>query len=196
VNLKFALFILCTAVAVVNCGCDIFQTRDPEPPTQGTSSYQVPDQPEVVLANLKSAVAESNTDNYVRSFVDTASSSQPFTFTPSSEVISTYASVFRTWSVTDERTYFQNLGKPNNITPLLTFSNLTTSSNSDSVVYIMDYELYYPHNRQNAPTYVKGKMELHLKPNVSRLWYIQSWSDTKTTSDSTWSYLKAVFSAN
>jgi hypothetical protein len=196
VNLKFLSFILCIAVAVAICGCDIFQTRDPEPPTQGTSSYQVPDQPEVVLANLKSAVAESNTDNYVRSFIDTASSSQPFTFTPSSEVISTYASVFRTWNVTDERTYFQNLGKPDNGTPLLTFSNLTTSSNSDSVVYIMDYVLYYPHNRQHAPQLVKGKMELHLKPNNSRLWYIQSWSDTKTTADSTWSYLKAVFSAN
>jgi hypothetical protein len=178
-------------------GCDIFQTRDPQPPTQGTSSYQVPDQPDVVLANLKAAIAESNTDNYIRSFADTSVASQPFTFTPSSDVSSAYASVFRSWNIADERTYLQNLGKPDNGYPLLTFSNLKQSATSlDSVVYTMDYQLYYPHHRQNVPQYVKGNMELHMKPNAGRLWFIQTWLDTKTTSDSTWSYLKAVFSAN
>jgi hypothetical protein len=193
----YRLITILLAVLLCFVGCDLFHTRDPEPPTQGTSSYQVPDQPEVVLANLKAAIAESNTDNYIRSFADTSVSSQPFLFIPSSDVSSAYASVFRTWDIAEERTYLQNLGKPDNGTPLLTFTNLKQSSSSlDSVVYTMDYQLYYPHHRQKVPQYVQGNMELHLKPNSGRLWYIQTWLDTKTTSDSTWSYLKAVFSAN
>ena len=178
-------------------GCDIFQTRTPDPPTQGTSSYQIPDQPDVVLSNLRSSIAESNTDNYVRSFADTSTSSQPFTFTPSPEVGSVYSSVFRNWNVSDERGYLQNLGKPDNGTPLLTIQNLKISSkNPDSVVYTMDYTLYYPHHRQGIPQVVSGQMQLFLKPDSRRLWSIQSWQDYKTTKDSTWSYFKAVFSAN
>ncbi|MFI5250829.1 MAG: hypothetical protein ACHQQQ_00230 [Bacteroidota bacterium] len=178
-------------------GCDIFQTREPQQPTQGTSTYQVPDQPDVVLTNLEAAIHESNTDNYMRCFADTSSTSQPFSFTPSADV-SSYESVFRTWNLSNERTYFQNLGKPVNGTPYLYPSSAPNQifSSTDSVVYSMDYTFFYPHNRPGIPQLVRGKMELHLKPDARRLWYIQAWIDTKTTHDSTWSYIKAVFSAN
>ena len=177
-------------------GCDIFQTRPPDRPVQGTSSYQVPDRPEVVLSNLKAAIAESNADNYIRCFADTSNASEPFKFTPSPEVGSAYASIFRTWTIADERIYFQNLGKPDNGTPLMSDSLRSFSNSSDSVIYTLDYTLYYPHRRQNIPQLVGGQMQLLLKPDSRRLWFIQSWQDYKTTRDSTWSYIKAVFSAN
>lgn len=172
--------------------CDIFQTRDPEQPIQGTSSITPPDLPEIVLENLRNAISQDNTDNYIKSFGDTT-----FHFVPTTEVAAQYTGIFHDWSIDDERNYFRNLGAPQNGTPYLTFENQQkTQISSDSVLYIMDYTLYFPHRRQGIPQLAFGKMQLEMRPDAHRLWYIATWHDYTTTTDSTWSYLKARFSGS
>jgi hypothetical protein len=187
------LLLAALAVTVI-AGCDIFQTRTPQPPTQTTSSFSPPVTPEIVLANLTSAISQDNIDNYIRSFPDSSAAPRGFQFTPSPEVAANYAGVFRAWSLTDERTYFLNLGKPNG-TPLLTLSNEQKSTIApDSVVYTIDYTLYFPHGHSGVPELVGGKMQFGMRTDAQQLWAIYTWQDFKTTNDSTWSYLKAVFS--
>jgi hypothetical protein len=189
-----AVALVTAYLTLQSSGCDIFQTRTPQPPTQTTSSFSPPVTPEIVLSNLTSAVAQDNIDNYMRSFPDSITAPRGFLFTPSPEVAANYSSVFRAWSLTDERTYFQNLGKPNG-TPLLSLSNEQKSTIApDSVVYTIDYTLYFPHGRSGVPELVGGQMQFGMRTDAQQLWAIYSWQDFKTTSDSTWSYLKAVFS--
>src|SRR6202008_3285660 len=141
--------------------CDIFQTRDPEPPTQSTSTRKPPDTPEIVLDNLKSAIQEHNVENYIRSFVDTTLPGAPsFSFSASGD----FAGLFRSWQLEDERRYFQNLGAPVSGVPFLTFSNLQQINRASATTeFTMDYLLFYPHRQATEPKEVKGYMHLYLQ---------------------------------
>lgn len=185
--------ILTTLLLPFGFGCDIFQTREPEQPTQNTSTFDQPITPETVLRNFQYAIQEYNIDNYMRCFVDPAFRS--FDFISSQEVRANFASVFDQWNLESERRYFQNLGTPVDGTPLLTFSSQQIMSvSSDSVTYNMNYLLFFPHRKVNTPTVVQGNMQLSLKVDLQHRWSIYRWEDFKTTTDSTWSILKAVLS--
>ena len=179
-------FFLC----MVSAGCDLFQTRDPQPPNQAASTFKPPDTPEILLDNFVSAVEEHNVTNYMRCFVDTASSSMQFVFSPSAG----YESIFLNWKLEDEQRYFQNLGDPSGAVPVLSISDFQelnrTSSSSEMT---MNYFLFYPHRRADVSQQVKGFMHLYALLDSRQQWVINRWEDTKTTSDSTWSYLKAHF---
>ncbi len=139
--------------------CDLFTTRDPEPPAQNNSTFIQPVSADIVLENLKNSVSESNADNYFRCFSDVTSSGRVYLFTPSVEISAQYSSVFSAWTPEQERMYFQNLGQPSNGNPFLTFSDSRTLSvSSDSVVYSMDYTFFYPHRRSGVyPDSVPGQ---------------------------------------
>jgi len=195
---KYSLtIILLTGVLSCQLGCDLFTTRDPEPPSTSTSTFLQPVSADLVLENLKNAIAQGNADNYFRCFIDPSLSDRAYTFVPSVEISAQYASVFAAWTPENERQYFQNLGAPLNGTPYLTLSSSRTLAvSSDSVVYSMEYTLYYPHRRSGVTAYVQGNMLLYLGTNEQRNWAIYRWQDNKTVSDSTWSYWKALFSGS
>ena len=196
-RLAAATIIPACAVLLLLSGCDIFQTRDPQAPTQGTSSITPPTRPEIVLDNFRAAIEQDNADNYVRSFSDTSGSLPAYRFVPSTQAAARYPGVFHDWGVPEERNYFLNLGKPVNGTPRFdTTGTPTISVGTDSVTYTITYTLYYPHSREGVPQFVRGQMQLDMKPDNHGLWYITAWRDYKTTTDSTWSYLKAVFSGS
>lgn len=177
-------------------GCDLFKTRDPESPSQGSSTRVPPTHYEDVLTNLQFAIREDNVENYTLCF--TNPSDLPFQFLAASEARASFPGVFDQWSLESERRYFQNLGTPYNGIPSLTFRHQTTISvGSDSVIYNTDYTLFYPHRRPGIPQIVSGNMQLHLAlDSQRRFWSIDRWQDFRTTTDSTWSYLKAVFSGS
>ncbi len=178
-------------------GCDLFQTRDPQSPSQISSNYKPPVTPEIVLDNLASAVAEYNAVHYIQCLADTSSSSRQFEFIPSAEVAGSFASIFQSWSPEKERRYFQNLGQPTNAAPFLSLTNKQqVAASSDSVVYNIDYTLSFPHHNTSAPQTVRGKMQLFLGANAQASWSIYRWQDFKTTQDSTWSLWKAIFSGS
>ena len=175
-------------------GCDLFQTRDPQQPAQTKSSFNTPVTADIVIDNLKSAIAEYNVDNYIRCFVDTAA--RPYEFIASQEIQGNYPGVFSHWTLENERQYYVRMGQPAGGAPYLSDSTLSSIVGSDSVMYLMSYTLFFPHTRTDIPKVVQGNMQLSLGVNNQGLWSIYRWQDFKTVSNSTWSLWKAVFSGS
>ena len=186
------------AVLLMFASCGLFQTRTPEAPTQPSDSYVPATDPDALIQNLESAVAEKNSVNYQRCFPDPAHTSRTYVFIPSANAAATYAGVFGHWTVDDERQYFQNLvartaGKPT------AFSNLVLAHKSvilsgDSTVVSYDYTFTFDHNDPSFPTVATGTMQLVLGPDNTNTWVIYRWTDYKTTGDITWSHFKGKFS--
>lgn len=177
-------------VLLFAAGCDFFQTRDPASPSQGTSCNLTPDFHDIVLKNLGCAIMESNTDNYIRCFVDPAL--QTYVFEPSPEE----QPKFTQWNLDAERRYYQNSMSNLNGTPSFTDSIYTIDRINGppaTAVYTMRYTLFIPHQDPRAPKFVQGNMELYFREDSLHRWSIYRWVDKKTTADSTWSYLKAWF---
>ena len=171
-------------------GCDLFQTREPELPTQNTSTFETPTNHDIVLRNLGYAISESNVENYMRCFVDT--SLHPYTFEPSPEE----QPKFTQWNLESERRYYQNM--QSSLTGTSAFSDSIYTRNISagppaSAVYSMLYTLYVTHKDTRAPRLVRGSMELDMIEDSLHRWSIYRWVDKKTTADSTWSYLKDWF---
>jgi len=183
--------ILFAFLLVLESGCNLFKTRDAQPPTQASENVSPPVTPDIVLTNLQGAVQAHNTDNYMKCFVDTTvAGSPPFTFVPSAD----FQGIFHDWQLEDERRYFQNLGAPTGGVPFLTFGNLQQINQASTTTeYTMDYILFYPHHQASVPTEVRGYMHVYLRTDGQHGWSIYRWEDTRTTTDSTWSYLKAHF---
>jgi hypothetical protein len=174
-------------------GCDLFQTRTPESPSEEGSNFIQPTTPEIVLINFKNAIEEYSIDNYIKCFVDASLSDKLFEFVPSLE-----AGIDRTrfdgWNLESERQYLMNLGKPSFGNANLTLSNKhIIAVTSDSVIYNYDYNLFYPQNNPNFPSSYTGNLQLYIAIDRNRNWSIYKWFDFKTNSSNTWSYLKAVF---
>lgn len=175
-------------------GCDIFETRTPEDPSQQTSFFP-PTSPDIVITNFKNSIEEYNVDNYVRCLVDAAFSDKIFEFIPSQES-GIDGAIFQGWNRDSERQYLLNLGKPPfGSAGLILTNKLITNVTPDSVVYNFDYVLYYPHNHENYPKSFSGKLQFYLAVNQKGSWSIFRWTDFKTASLNSWSYLKAVFSS-
>lgn len=186
-----ALLFTC-ALIISNSGCDLFQTREPQPPTQGSSNFITPTTYDKVLQNLVSAISDKNLNNYNNCFVDTTF--RPYVFTAADDARRSYPDVMNQWNLDAEQRYFRNIKEATAGIPSLTIpQNSPTFVSSDSVLYELDYTLYFPHNRTGVPQIVRGNMRLSLITDGKR-WAIYQWRDSKTTPDSTWSYLKAVFS--
>ena len=185
--LKF--FLLAFGLTLV-IGCDLFQTRDPQPPNQGASTFKPADTPEILRDNFVSAVEEHNVTNYMRCLIDTTATTQRFVFLPSAG----YEAVFQNWRLEDEQRYFQNLGDPVGGVPVLSFTNLQElNQTSTTSEFTMNYLLYYPHHRTDIAQQMSGFMHLYVILDNKQQWVIRQWEDNKTTTDTTWSYLKAHF---
>lgn len=174
-------------------GCDIFNTRTPESPSEQSSNFIQPTAPDIVVTNFQNSIEGFSVDDYIKCFVDTLFSDKKFEFGPSLETGIDRA-LFLGWNLESERQYLLNLGKPPFGSAGLILSNKhIISVTSDSVVYNFDYSLFYPHNNPNFPTIFVGNLQFYIVLDQKHNWSIYKWLDFKTTSPYTWSYLKAVF---
>jgi hypothetical protein len=176
-------------------GCNIFETRDTEPPTQSGSDFQPPTGPDIVISNLQSAVAQKNATNYIACFADPLRSAHAFRFIPSAGANAQYPGIFASWSYSDEQSYFQNLiarASPNGYSNLLLTQKSSVVS-ADSVVYTYDYTLSFDHTESGFPTTAQGNLQFSLAADNGS-WSIYAWIDYKTTNDVTWSSFKGKFS--
>ncbi|HEX9006086.1 MAG TPA: hypothetical protein VF889_02240 [Bacteroidota bacterium] len=179
-------------------GCGLFQTRTPDAPTEPSDSFRPSTDPDALIENLQSAIAQKNTVNYERCFASATQGRQPFVFTPSSSALAAYPGVFARWTVDEERQYFQNLvaraaGKPNAYSNL-TLTHKTIIVSGDSAVYSYDYTLVFEHNDPSFPTTAIGTMQVTMGPDQNNAWVINRWTDYKTSSEVTWSHFKGKFS--
>ena len=171
-------------------GCDLFETRDPEPPNQGTSGNQPATDHSIVLSNLRTAIFENNVENYLRCFADT--SFRSYLFVPSPEE----QAKFSQWDLEAERRYFAAMGASlrSGTSMSLSDSTMTRSVSAGTAVYSLHYAFFVPHQEAGVPRLVQGNMDLYFAEDSRlHLWSIYKWVDTKTASDSTWSYLRAWF---
>ena len=183
---------------MLGAGCNLFEPRDPEPPTQTSDSFIPPTDPDVVIENLQNAIAQKNSVNYVRCFADPSRTARPFQFSPSPDAGSRYASVFANWTVDQEKVYFQNLvarasGKVNAYSNLLLTHRVVTLT-ADSAIQSYDYTLTFEHSDPSFPTVATGNLQFVLGLDNNNAWVIYRWSDFKTTGDVQWSHFKGKFS--
>jgi len=190
VRLSFQFLLM---LVLLQTGCGLFDTRDPEQPDQGGLDYIPATVPSIALSNLVSAIAQKNVDNYMRNFGDPAVTGRLFVFIPSPEASTVYPNV-RAWTYANEREYFQNL-----VAKADGFSSLILTPR-DSIIgpaeatYNFDYVFSFDHtDAATFPTTAVGNLQFILAPDPTNTWSIFSWSDFSTSPEITWSSFKGQF---
>ncbi|MBI3789126.1 MAG: hypothetical protein HY276_12830 [Ignavibacteriales bacterium] len=181
----------------IGFSCNIFETRDPESPSQTNSNYIPPTEPSLVFTNMVNAFRDLNSLNYLKSFADSSTAGRSFGFEPTPQAKLRYGGVFLNWSKQTEQQYFENMKSKiaSGTSASLTFDALTAQSlQSDSAQYEATYRLTVPHTVTGVSTQAKGKAQYFLIADRSRNWVIWRWVDLSTsTNDFTWSDLKGAF---
>ncbi|MGA2669415.1 MAG: hypothetical protein ABSF32_10965 [Ignavibacteria bacterium] len=186
-------YIIITLLLVLVHGCGIFETRNPESPSNTRSTYIPPTTPDAVISNLTYSIEEKNSTNYVRNL-----SSVLYIYVPDSKALALYGQIFQNWNVNSEKFYFDNLVAQTNkdASSNLFLSNVnTTLISSDSAITQAGYIIVFQHNRNNIPKSAVGNFRLTMKADENNLFSILKWEDfRKNDTDFTWSELKANFS--
>ena len=179
-------------------GCDLFATREAEPPVTGGSSFEQPTTPTIVLRNLQSAITFSNSLDYRKCFSDSSVGLEAFHFQPSAEGLSVAPGRFVNWSINDEeeyiRTIFSELIEGESSSLTLTPSEVTEAVIGDSVRYSADYKVSFPHTREGVEREASGRLVFTMKLAPRNEWYITGWQDIGVNNQPSWSLLKARFS--
>jgi hypothetical protein len=175
-----------------------FATRDPEPPKSQQSTWIQPTSPSYVLINLRNAIAEKNTQNYLRCLADTGKVVKRFLFIPEPSINAANPGVFRNWGHEEERIYLNQLllYLPKDSTSQLTLTPLRESAYQDSVILVQEYQLKLHHQRQAQVglQLTRGQVEFRLIRSFENMWYIHRWTDYAIAgSQPTWSAVRAVF---
>lgn len=184
------------ALLLLFCACDLFSTRDPEPPDAGQSNWIVPLTPEQVILNLQNAVYEKNTENYIRCLPDSAYSDMGFLFEPDPEVAAEYGALFNSWSlINEERVMLQVFALiPDNRTRYLLFSDEEWELyGSDEAIYSASYHLELHHSQAGIDSVFEGLAVYYLSPDSRGEWSIYRWRDNGISGRKSWSRLKAAF---
>lgn len=182
-------------MAITFSACELFETRDPEKPTQGGSTFLQPTTPDIVLTNLKNAISELSSENYLRCLVDTLTASRTFVFIPTASSTAQYPTVFQHWSLQSERSYFEKLKsvmQPGAVASLQ-LSGAFQFIASDSALYNANYQLTTRHAISGIPESMAGNVQFVLITDRNRAWSIVQWIDTGIGANAAWSDLKGRF---
>lgn len=168
-------------------GC--FRTRDAEPPASNSGTWVAPTDYTVLLNNLQQAVANRNTQNYLRCL-----NPDSLVYVPAASEAN--RPVWLTWSLREEQSWFenmvQNLASASGNSLKLTQTELRDVS-ATSVRYVGDYTFEALHNDTTLTRRFRGQVQLVIRQNVFNEWEIARWEDVETSPDSSWSRLKARF---
>jgi hypothetical protein len=182
-----ALLILLVVTATA---CDLFTTRTPEPPIAEGGTFLQPDTPDQVIANIQSAIAELNTQNYRRSFAP------DMTFEPTGSAQARDPAVWTGWSRAEEERYFRTLAADARLT---TGNELRLNDRTLSVVredrFVLDatYVLTIFHRRPHLSESAQGRLVWAISQAEDGLWYVSEWTDQDLSGAVSWSDLKAEF---
>jgi hypothetical protein len=181
------------ALAILVAGCGIFDTRTPEEPGTGRSTFIPPTAPGIVVRNLSYSLQEKNSNNYANCINQTS-----YSYVPDSKSQLLYETIFRDWNANSEKFYLDNLISQTNAgasSYLFLTDTVTTLISSDSSIATGDYIVVFQHNKTNIPKSSVGSFRLIITSEENNFFYIEKWEDfRKNDSDFTWSELKANFS--
>lgn len=184
-------------LSVLFLGCGLFTTREPENPVQSRDTWIPATTVDLLLENLKSALSEKSTDNYLRCLVDSTLTGKKFTFIPATESFAVYSNVFMNWNLLSEKIYLENLKsklRDGSIITLSFFNDSRGTIQSDSLTYTSDYLLIVDHTVEGFPREFEGHLQFTLLRNLKGEWSILTWKDSRRTQNLTWSDLKGRFS--
>jgi hypothetical protein len=173
-------------------GCDLFNARDAEIPSQSRSNYQIAVTPDIVIMNLVYSLKDMNKQNYLSCFSDISFSGKSFLFYPSSEAASLYPSFASPWDKNNEGSYFNNLipSIPKGLPVTLDLTNPSSSIQGDSLIYTASYSLAVPFTDSSIPSLYKGDLKFYMILDSRNVWSIYLWQDIKSTQFPSWSELK------
>ena len=178
-------------------GCGLFETREPESPDTGKSSFIPPTSPNIVISNFISAIDEKNVENYIACLADTAQSDKfYFFFKPTADAFALYSSIFQKWNLYSERNYFNKMiiAMPSDVYPKIELQNTRFEVLlPDSAVFVADYRLTVEHSINSVNTLFIGTLQFTVFPRDNGLWSIKTWYDLQNNADTvqSWSFLKA-----
>lgn len=178
-------------------GCkNPFQLRKPEPPKQSETRRVPATQPEVVLSNLKNAIANRNLENYMKCLADSLPGGKKFRFVadPTSQIQN--PGLFDRWTLASEKRYANYLFSqiPKDSTAHLDFKVTKEYILQDTTFFQGDYTLSVHHklDKKQYPRQAVGRAEFHLC-QVQGEWFIFYWEDRGNGKEPSWSDVKAAF---
>lgn len=190
-------FVMAIMFGGLAAGCNIFEPREAEPPSQSGFQYLPRTFAANVILNLQNSIAQQDVAGYTACITDSTRSQHAFRFIPSADAAETYASVLRNWTYQQEQAYFQNLvakrKQPQSFSNLTMIPKDSIITGNDLRTYSYDYTLTFEHIEPGFTQTVRGSLQFTLVSDNSE-WTIQRWVDLKTTNDLTWSSLKGKFS--
>lgn len=177
--------------------CNLFETREAEPPAQSGFQYLPRTFPANVIFNLQNAISQKDIAGYIGCFTDSTRSHTNFSFVPSADAADIYSTVLRNWSYQQEQSYFQNLvakrKQPQSYSNLTLIAQDSIANGNESMTYSFDYTLTFEHTEPNFTQTARGGLQF-IVVNDNSQWSISRWVDLKTTNDLTWSSFKGKFS--
>jgi len=186
------IIVMITSLTVLQ-SCDLFESRDPQSPSEPKSSYRVPVEPSDVIDNIKNAFIDKNANDYKKNF----SSGQPvvdrdFYFLPSSNVIPYFPP---DWNIGSEFQYFNNLviTVPENNPINVSFTNEEYDVQGDSAIYSSTYSISVP-VLNSVPIIYGGSTKFIMITDQNSVWVIYYWEDIAQQGFKSWSELKYEFS--
>lgn len=184
-------------LTIIFSSCDIFETRDPEKPNTPRTNWIPATTPALLLSNLKNAINDKSTENYLTCFVDSTLTGKTFTFIPTSESFTLFPALFSNWTIANEKSYFENIKsklKENASFYLSYFNENEGTITGDSLTYSSDYTIYLDHGIFDIPKEYQGHLQFTLIRNSRGEWAISFWKDSRLNEFATWSELKGRFS--
>ena len=179
-------------MAILFVACDLFSTRSTESPLDSGSPWIQPTQVEIVFQNMIQAIAELNSDHYLRCFFSPDNSDLPFLFVPNPSV--TGWPISEPWGYEEEQQTIEYLFSL--LTPespgFLAFSQVEAPlvyGNEDSVRVTQEYNLVVPVSDPTLPQEVSGKADFYLAKTDIGYWAIYRWEDVEGSPS--WTELKA-----
>lgn len=190
--MSFSFKIISLSLILIISGCDIFEVRNPESPSDTKSGYRVPVEPTDVIQNLISSFKDKNANDYKKNFA----SGPPLVdrvinFIPSGNVLSSFP---EEWSIDQEFQYFNNLITriPQEVPINLSFSNELYDLRADSAIYSADYSISVP-VLNSEPKIYNGSLKFTMITDINSAWIICFWEDIAKSGSTSWSELKIEY---
>ncbi len=185
--------VLLCALLLILVSCDLFTTRSTEPPFESGSPWIPPIQVEQIFSNMTQAIAELNSDHYMRCFFGPDDLDEEYIFIPTPNAAGW--SLAEDWGYDEEKQtieYLFSLISPES-PGYLAFGEgeQLMYGNEDSVWVTKPYTLSISVEDpgSNMPQMVTGEADFYLAQNSIGYWAIYRWEDIE--GDPPWTELKA-----
>lgn len=189
--MKVILFI--SILLILFYGCDIFSTRNGEPPTEPSTNLPQAFERETLINNFILSYRDKLIQDYTNCFSDSVFTNRNFTFIPSSEASSQYPAL-NDWDLKSEENFFRNLlAASQDISILLELTNESFSSQGDSLIYTASYILTIPFTVSGIPQNYQGDLLFYIVQDNRLIWRIYFWQDFKSGDLPSASELKGRF---